>query len=186
MMENEEDGLLGLLGTNESTEKKVKRFEAFLNEKLKVDLENVLRERDEVYKTMSSYMELKGMVETLMAAQEQERGEDGTGEVGTLKTMVNIGADVYCQAKVEDPTRIFVNVGFGFHVEMELEEAVEFIDKKTEQLQEVCDGLSKKANTIRGKIRIMMEGINEVLKEGGLDLDKKDRNGRGRGTMQFM
>eukprot|EP00003_Mantamonas_plastica_P013184 TRINITY_DN2314_c1_g2_i1.p3 TRINITY_DN2314_c1_g2~~TRINITY_DN2314_c1_g2_i1.p3 ORF type:complete len:101 (-),score=35.40 TRINITY_DN2314_c1_g2_i1:602-904(-) len=100
MMENEEDGLLGLLGTNESTEKKVKRFEAFLNEKLKVDLENVLRERDEVYKTMSSYMELKGMVETLMAAQEQERGEDGTGEVGTLKTMVNIGADVYCQAKV--------------------------------------------------------------------------------------
>lgn len=34
----------------------------------------------------------------------------------------------------EDPSRIFVAVGFGFFVEMSLDEALRFIEKKTSQL----------------------------------------------------
>ena len=39
-----------------------------------------------------------------------------------LKTLVDIGAEVYCQAKVPDISRVYISVGLGFHVESTLEE----------------------------------------------------------------
>ena len=47
-----------------------------------------------------------------------------------LKTKVDLGCNFYCQARVPDPTKIFVSVGLGFFVELTLDEALEFISKK--------------------------------------------------------
>ena len=52
-----------------------------------------------------------------------------------LKSLVNIGSEVYAQAKTPDRKLIFVNIGLGFHVEFTLDEALAFIDKKIKKLE---------------------------------------------------
>uniref|UniRef100_A0A3Q4M2T7 Ubiquitously-expressed, prefoldin-like chaperone n=1 Tax=Neolamprologus brichardi TaxID=32507 RepID=A0A3Q4M2T7_NEOBR len=51
-----------------------------------------------------------------------------------LKTDVDLGCNFYVQAEVEDSSRMFVAVGYGFFVEMTHDEALRFIEKKTSQL----------------------------------------------------
>jgi len=58
--------------------------------------------------------------------------------------MVNLGSEFYVQAKVPDTSRIYVNVGLGFHVEFSLPEAIAFIDKREEYLNKTIETAGKK------------------------------------------
>ena len=53
----------------------------------------------------------------------------------SVSSLVNLGSEVYAQAKAVDRNHIFVNIGLGFIVEFTLDEALDFIDKKLAQLQ---------------------------------------------------
>lgn len=55
-----------------------------------------------------------------------------------LKSLVNIGSEVYMQARCPEKKYIYVNVGLGFHVQFTLDEALAFIEKKTKKLQAYC------------------------------------------------
>ena len=44
-----------------------------------------------------------------------------------LKSLVNIGSEVYMQARCPEKKYIYVNVGLGFHVQFTLDEALAFI-----------------------------------------------------------
>lgn len=72
-----------------------------------------------------------------------------TNQLSSFKTKINLGNEFYMQAKVyvssneneltnsiyrPDTSRIFVNIGLGFHVEFTLPEALEFVDKKERTL----------------------------------------------------
>ena len=52
-----------------------------------------------------------------------------------LKSLVNIGSEVYAQAKAPERKHIFVNIGLGFHVEFTLDEALVYIEKKIKKLE---------------------------------------------------
>ncbi|KAK9682245.1 hypothetical protein RND81_10G060700 [Saponaria officinalis] len=54
--------------------------------------------------------------------------------VTSLKTLINLGSEVYAQEEVPDTRYIFVDVGFGFHVEFTLSEAINFISAKEQWL----------------------------------------------------
>lgn len=41
---------------------------------------------------------------------------------GELKTQMDLGAEVYCQARVPDTSRVFIGIGLGFLLECTLEE----------------------------------------------------------------
>ncbi|KAI9365902.1 hypothetical protein BD770DRAFT_312557, partial [Pilaira anomala] len=56
-----------------------------------------------------------------------------------LKTMVDLGSQFYVQGHIPDTKYIYVNVGFGFHVQFTLKEALAFIKKKEAQLQKPID-----------------------------------------------
>ena len=57
-----------------------------------------------------------------------------TYEDKELKSLVNIGSEVYAQAKAPERKHIFVNIGLGFHVEFTLDEALVYIEKKIKKL----------------------------------------------------
>lgn len=40
-----------------------------------------------------------------------------------MKSLVDLGSGVHCQAEVPDTSRIFLSIGLGFHLECELPEA---------------------------------------------------------------
>eukprot|EP01100_Stratorugosa_tubuloviscum_P015372 TRINITY_DN8790_c0_g1_i1.p1 TRINITY_DN8790_c0_g1~~TRINITY_DN8790_c0_g1_i1.p1 ORF type:complete len:161 (+),score=58.73 TRINITY_DN8790_c0_g1_i1:50-532(+) len=81
-----------------------------------------------------------------------------------LKTQVEIGPNYYVQAIIEDTTKIFVNVGLGFHVEFTLPEALKFIDKKTQLISNKMNKIHAQTMDIQATIKLIYFAIEEALK----------------------
>lgn len=56
-----------------------------------------------------------------------------------------------------DASHIFVHVGQGFFVEFTLDEALKFIDKKTEHLNAISDSLTQDAAKVKAHIKMVLE-----------------------------
>ncbi|XP_026224268.1 protein UXT isoform X1 [Anabas testudineus] len=147
---------------NANVDQKVLQYEAFINEVLKRDLEKVLEQRDAVYEKISQYLQLKNTIQSLQDSGSQQ-----------LKTDVDLGCNFYVQAEVEDSSRIFVAVGYGFFVEMNHDEALQFIEKKTSQLTAFTEQLTKDSAKIKAHIRMVLEGLREL--QGLTDLSDSRR-----------
>ncbi|XP_062854651.1 protein UXT [Trichomycterus rosablanca] len=141
---------------------KVLQYESFINDVLKRDLQNVLEQRDSVYEKIALYLQLKNTIKSIQ--------ETGSKE---LKTDVDLGCNFYVQAHVPDTSKIFVAVGYGFFVELTLSEALTFIEKKTNQLTEYSEVLTKDAAKIKAHIRMVLEGLREL--QGLNDLPESRR-----------
>ncbi|KAF4072570.1 hypothetical protein AMELA_G00264450 [Ameiurus melas] len=141
---------------------KVLQYESFINEVLKRDLQRVLEQRDGVYEKISQYLQLKNTIKRIQ--------ETGSKE---LKTDVDLGCNFYVQAHVPDTSKIFVAVGYGFFLELTLSEALTFIEKKTTQLTEYSEVLTKDAAKIKAHIRVVLEGLKEL--QGLNDLPETTR-----------
>ncbi|KAM9855907.1 protein UXT [Aulostomus maculatus] len=134
-----------------NVEQKVLQYEKFIDEVLKRDLQKVLEQRDAVYEKIAQYLQLKNTLQSL-----QETGSQH------LETDVDLGCNFYVQAEVEDSSRVYVLVGFGFFVEMDHEEALRFISKKTSQLTAFAEQLTKDSAKIKANIRMVLEGLREL------------------------
>ncbi|XP_043936217.1 protein UXT [Protopterus annectens] len=132
-------------------EQKVLEYENFINEVLKKDLQKVLEQRDEVYEKISQYLQLKNIIERLQESESEE-----------LKMQVDLGCNFYVEAKVPETSKIFVAVGYGFFVELTLPEAIRFIEKKTKQLTEHSEKLTKDSSKIKANVRMVLEGLREL------------------------
>lgn len=137
---------------------KITKFEEFLNEKLRSDLRQVLNSRESVYSDIAEYLQLRNVIEKLRQ-EDQFQNKD-------VKAMVDIGVNFYVQALVPDVSRVYVAVGFGFFVEFTLPEALDFIDKKVNQLTDKGKELSRQASEIDARIHLVMEGLRELQFSG--------------------
>ena len=138
-------------------QEKVTKYEQFLNERLRTDLRAVLDHRDAIYSDMAEYLQLRNVLEKTQKLSITEGG---------LKTMVDLGANFYAQARVPDPSRVFVAVGLGFFVEFTIQEALSFIDKKTLLLTDDSQKLTEQATQIRARIKVVLEGLEELQFKG--------------------
>ena len=68
---------------------KVRQFQSFVNDHLKVELKKIISERDGIYEDIIEYTKLKNTCETM---KEQKMKE--------VKTMVNLGSEFYVHAKM--------------------------------------------------------------------------------------
>ncbi|TNM86453.1 protein UXT [Takifugu rubripes] len=130
---------------------KILQYENFINEVLKRDLQKVLEKRDSVYEKISQYLQLRSIIQSLQESGSQK-----------LKADVDLGCNFYVQTEVEDSSRIFVAVGYGFFVEMTHEEALQFIEKKTSQLTLFTEQLTKDSAKIKANIQMVLEGLREL------------------------
>lgn len=147
---------------NANVDQKVLQYETFINEVLRRDLQRVLEQRDSVYEKISQYLQLKNTIQSLQESGSQQ-----------LKTDVDLGCNFFVQAEVEDSSRIYVAVGYGFFVEMTHDEALRFIDKKTSQLTAFTEQLTKDSAKIKANIRMVLEGLREL--QGLTDLPESRR-----------
>ncbi|KAF9353460.1 hypothetical protein BGX26_008773 [Mortierella sp. AD094] len=137
----------------DSIQEKIARYETFVNEGLRKDLKDTLDARDAIYDQISEYLKLAKDIEVIK--------DNGLTE---MKTQVDLGSNFYAQAKIPDTTYIFVNVGFGFHAQLTLDEALAFITKKEAHLQKKAEKYTQKAAQIRAHIKIVLEAMAEVMK----------------------
>ncbi|XP_033988086.1 protein UXT [Trematomus bernacchii] len=136
---------------NANVDPKVLQYENFIHDVLKKDLQKVLEQRDSVYEKISQYLQLKNTIQSLQDTGCQK-----------LKTDVDLGCNFFVQAEVEDSSKIFVAVGFGFFLEMTHDEALRFIEKKTSQLTAFTEQLTKDSAKIKAHIRMVLEGLREL------------------------
>ncbi|PPR99197.1 hypothetical protein GOBAR_AA21468 [Gossypium barbadense] len=95
-------------------QEKVQKFEEFVDRRLKPDLVHAIAERSDLRKNIENLEK---------------------NSVTSLRTLVNLGSEVYMQAEVPDTQHIFVDVGLGFHVEFTWSEALKFISLRKEKLE---------------------------------------------------
>ncbi|CAH1783149.1 unnamed protein product [Owenia fusiformis] len=139
---------------DELLKEKVLKYEHFLNETLRTDLKTILDRRDQVYSETAEYLQLKSIIERLR--------QDTPSTQKNLKTKIDLGCNFYCQANVPDASMITVCIGHGFYVEFTLDEAIKFIDKKTNQLTEKSDVLTKDAAKVKAHIKLVLQALKEI------------------------
>lgn len=145
-------------------EEKVKKYEEFVNDKLRKDLETVQKAQEEVHSKIAEYLQLKSVIENI----KKSNGAAGKG-LKTLKTQVDLGCNFYCQAQITDPSKILVSVGYGFYVEFTLDEALKFIEKKCSQLTTYSSKLGNDSARIKAHIKLVLEGLRELQDIGPLE-----------------
>ena len=138
---------------------KVAQYETFLNETLRTDLKNTLTLRDKIYQEQAEYLALRNSINAIKLA------DLVTGE--PLKTKVDLGCNFYCQARVADPTKIFVSVGLGFFLELSLDEALEFIKKKDKELSKEAIKLTNDCAKLKANIKLVIGGLQELQQISG-------------------
>jgi prefoldin alpha subunit len=142
----------------EKLPEKVEKYEKFLNEKLRTDLNTVLSERGRVFSEIAEYLQVKTTVEKII----ENKQTNDSNSTNKLRTKVDLGCNFYVNAVVSNPSIIFVSIGYGFFLEMKLEEAVKFIDKKIKFLNLSIEDLTKQASVIKANMRLVLEGLREI------------------------
>lgn len=79
-----------------------------------------------------------------------------------IRTQVNIGSNFYVQAQIPDPSRIYVDVGLGLHVELTIDEAKKFSLGKVDNLTKELEESGKRSAKIKGQIKFVMEALREL------------------------
>ncbi|KAH9331171.1 hypothetical protein KI387_003279, partial [Taxus chinensis] len=122
---------------------KVLKYEEFVDRRLKPDLINAMAERDKVLEQQKVFLDLKTNIEML-----EKNG------LTQLRTMVNLGSEVYVQAEVPDTRHIFVEIGLGFHVEFTWSEALQFISTKEQALSRQVEDYTHQIAKIKAQIKL--------------------------------
>lgn len=146
---------------------KVLQYESFLNDRLKPDLKLVLEERDKIYSEIAEYLALKSSITSIQ--------KTGLKEGKLLKAKVDIGCNFYCQAVVDDPSKVIVDIGFDFFVELTQAEALAFIEKKVKLLETKAETLTDESCKVKANIRLTLEGLREIQNLTSEDLLEKKR-----------
>ncbi|KAJ0973786.1 hypothetical protein J5N97_015751 [Dioscorea zingiberensis] len=133
-------------------QQKVRKFEEFVDRRLKPDLVNAIAQRDKVFEQQKVFSDLKRNIEVL----------EKSGAT-SLRTRVNLGSEVYMQADVPDTRHIFVDVGLGFHVEFTWSEALDFISVREARLARQVEEYTHLIADIKAQIKLVYEGIRELL-----------------------
>ncbi|KAI9355122.1 Prefoldin subunit-domain-containing protein [Zopfochytrium polystomum] len=135
----------------------IRRYEDFIANRLQVDLQQVLEERDKIYEAIAQHLKLKTQIETIIS--------ETRNESKALKMMVDVGSDFFMQAKVTKTDEIFVNVGLDCHLQMTMSEALSFIDVREKQLQKRAEQKTDKASRIKAHIKFMLAALQELLED---------------------
>merc|ERR1712194_872241 len=134
----------------------VQELEALVNERFRVELEEVQDERDRLYERIAQCMELKNNMTML---QDQKRT--------SLKTMVDLGCDFYVQARIPDTSWVYVKVGLGFHAQMTPTEAISFSTQREKALTEAVEVLTQRSATLKAQIKLTIGAIDEIIAGAG-------------------
>lgn len=151
----------------EDKQAKIETYEHFVNEKLRSDLAQVLADQDLIYSDIAEYLQIKDTIEKIDQAKQSDHGLNEP-----FKTRIDLGCNFYAKAVVEDTSKIFISIGYGFHLEMTHLEALKFIEKKNKSLYSVAEQLTDKANEIKANIKFVVAGLKEIQQFKDTDTKK--------------
>ncbi|KAM7360163.1 uxt prefoldin-like subunit [Cochliomyia hominivorax] len=128
-------------------------LEVFINDYLKEDLKHLEHYINIYNEEIMEYIQLKNTIETM-----RDNLDDG------YKTQMNIGGNVFMEAKVDDLNTILVDVGKSVYIPFTLEEALKFVDFKIKILNKESDVLREESIKKRSEIKVALMYMAEKEK----------------------
>lgn len=147
------------MATNTAVQRKVKEYETFLNDRLRVDLQRAWSERDRLFSEIAEYERLRVTLNTLDEMYQKRKESDCEDP---LQTQMDLGCSFFVQAECPINNHIFISVGFGLFCELTYDEGRTFIEKKLPHLREQQVELSNKIAHIKGNIKLVLEALKEI------------------------
>ncbi|VVA92388.1 unnamed protein product [Arabis nemorensis] len=137
---------------DEGRQKDLQLLEEIIDKGLKQKLVHATASRDKVFEEQKVLSDLRKNLETL-----EQNG------VNTLKTMVNLGSEIYMQAQVPDTRHIFMDVGLGFYVEFTRQEALDYISQREQRIKKELEEVTGVITQIKGRIKLAHYQIQQIL-----------------------
>ncbi len=136
---------------------KIKEYSTFIDNTLYPRLKSAVEVKDKLEDEISEYKDLFLKVKGFLQHPPTE-------------SLVDLGHKVaYCRAVLKNPQKIFVHVGMGFHIEMELSEACEFIQKKIKMLEiEILPLKVKDAQVVASHLEnaiVILDALSKEMKK---------------------
>jgi len=132
---------------------KILRYERFVNDVLKEDLKKVHTRYEQLNSEVAEYIQLKNFIQSI---------SDVGSSSGGLKTKMDLGCSFYIQANISDTSTILVAVGLGHYVELTMEEALRFVDKRVNLLNIQIEKLKKDSAKTKAMIKLVLGGLQEL------------------------
>lgn len=178
-------------GGNELRER-IAEYGSFISNTLQPQLQTAVDAREETEAEISEYSHLRNQLQLIeqrvnqSGKQDEEQVNNNPSTTSTslsnkinntkcppLHALVDIShATVYCNATIPNPRTVYVHIGFGFHAEFTLSEAIQFIDRRLEYLEE--EVLKHRSNVAEGVAEDVEKAL-ELLEELGEDLSELER-----------
>ena len=142
-------------------EEQLSNYVHFVEKVLKPKLLNAESEANIVRAEISNYEELETQTKDRIAA-------GNTGD--PIESMVDLGhKTIFCNAVVNNPKRMFVKLGMGFHVELTPEEASKFAKKRISFLK--ANKLKEKESEIN-EIKGHIQSASMILDQLHAEMEK--------------
>ncbi|EDV58011.1 protein UXT homolog [Drosophila erecta] len=137
----------------DANQARITQIEEFINEVLKEDLRQLEKCIGQFNEEIMEYIQLKNTLQTF-----DTHLPDG------YKTQVNIGSNVFMQARVRKMDSILVNVGKDVFLEMSIPEAERFSDTRVKILTKQSAVLREESVKKRAQIKMALIAISERAK----------------------
>lgn len=133
--------------------KTVDDVNTMINENLRKELEKLELAMNKTNEDLIEYMQLEKSLEFM-----KEHKPDG------FKTKVDVGSNMFMQAKVEKIEPVLINIGLNTFLELEIDEALKYLKMKIKILNKESDVIRIESLNIRAQIKILLMYLAE--KEG--------------------
>ncbi|XP_043510806.1 protein UXT homolog [Frieseomelitta varia] len=138
---------------NPDIQKKILKFETFVNDVLKEDLAQLEQKLDAKNADIAEFLQLKAMITTF-----KNNGLDKSG----FKTQVDIGQNFFIEAQVSDASTILLDIGLGHYMELSIDEAVAVINVRVKLLEQQIKHFRKEIARTNAHIKLILLGIREL------------------------
>ncbi|KAH8403030.1 hypothetical protein KR222_003437 [Zaprionus bogoriensis] len=129
---------------------RITQIEEFINDVLKEDLRQLELHLNQFNEEIMEYVQLKNTVQTF-----GDHMPDG------YKTQLNIGSNIFMQARVKQMDKILVNVGKDVYLEMDMQEAIRYSDMRVKILGKQADVVREESVKKRTQIKMALIAISE-------------------------
>jgi prefoldin subunit 5 len=104
----------------------LRALEAFAQDRLVPDLEAARARLHDTEEELRDAVDLARWIRSREAQQQPQQPQAAT--TSAIETLVDVGMRVYAPARVVDGSRLLVQVGLGFYLEMPLSDAACFVE----------------------------------------------------------
>lgn len=129
---------------------RITQIEAFINDVLKEDLKQLELHLNQFNEEIMEYVQLKNTIQTF-----GDHMPDG------YKTQLNIGSNIFMQARVKQMDKILVNVGKEVYLEMDMQEAIRYSDMRVKILTKQADVVREESIKKRTQIKMALIAMSE-------------------------